>query len=125
MSAASAAGVLSSALRLSSCASETAADVSSISIRYTTARSLLSIADGWLDLSAITLANMPDSLTAWYDEAYRVASEAVSEIESTDAGKYRKEIYEKYCAERSDTPWYNLANSWHPSFMVHSNLRAF
>lgn len=127
-SAAAAAQTCSAMLDLSSKAesmSATAAKASDISVRCAAAREMLSAADGWLDLSAITLANMPDSLTAWYDEAYRVASAAVAEIESSDAGKYRKELYKRYCAENSDMPWYNLANSWHPSFLVHPNLKAF
>lgn len=47
------------------------------------------IAGGWIDSSAY-IENMPDSLTAFYDEAHRVSAEALDQIETTDISKYRK-----------------------------------
>lgn len=39
--------------------------------------------------------------------------------------RYRKKLFGNYSLSKSDTPWYNLPNTWHPSFLVHPDVESF
>ena len=76
--------------------------------------------------SIIQLDTILEQLSTKYDMMSSVMQEEIRQIECTDEHKYRQALFYAYSGQQGcNMPYYYLANTRHPSFMVHPYIYNF